>query len=798
MDKSSEKKIFISRDQGSDASPLEPVDPIHILHLSDLHFGDLGNAKNWYDQLAEDLINELDIQRLDGLILSGDIANYSEPEEYGAAEHFLGEVCREFALESAQVVIVPGNHDVNWKLARKGYRLEDREDCEEGLKEGLFIEVGDDVVRLREESKYRKRFDHFGKFYQSVKREPYPTEYADQVTLHHLPAQNLLILGLNSAWNIDHHFTSRAEICPDAVSNALRMIRRKYDEALKIAVFHHPLISPFEDRLKDHGFMDRLAGAGFRLALHGHIHKAETNLYAYDVTADGRKLHVVGAGTFGVPVEEWTPGHPLQYNLLRFEKERLTVETRCRRELNGTWRADAIWNTGKGKDPLPRYFIDFPGWSPRAPGSGNRERKGKGADGRSEADASDGSASGKDAASEAEIDAYCKKAESLHEYLPVAGFRTRLRVPIRIEDIYVALRAVIDLRATGESCFADAEDAEAKCLGRGDGMEISVVDAFHESERLKRRGIVILGDPGSGKTTHLRRLMLWFLRGGKEQLGLPSEMIPVFLPLRDLRDLGKGLDAFIQEQLDLPHLETPPGFGERLLRRGNLLLLFDGLDEVADPKQRGLVSKWIDEALLIHDRCRFMVTCRFAGYTDAARLSPAFLEMHMRPLMTDQAETFICNWYRSVEVGLSSDPDQAKIIAEDRAKDLIERLRQPEFRSRRVFEMTRNPLLLTNLCLVHRDRGNLPRKRARLYEECIDVMLELWRTAIGFKSRVTAESGRRVLQPAALWLHGEEGRTRAKAEEIAPVIESTLQAVGWPHGDAVEFLRAVRDDSGLK
>ena len=166
-----------------------------------------------------------------------------------------------------------------------------------------------------------------------------------------------------------------------------------------------------------------------------------------------------------------------------------------------------------------------------------------------------------------------------------------------------------------------------------------------ESARLDLGGgsphiIMLVGLQGSGKTTHLQRVLLWCLHGGLDDLGLPHDMIPVFLPLRELKDVTQHLDDFIQDQLSQPHLGTPSGFGTRLLKRGHLLFLLDGLDEVSDTVYRAHVSRWIETAMTLYPTCWFVITCRFAGYTDDTRLGADFLEMHLRPLTTGQAESF--------------------------------------------------------------------------------------------------------------------------------------------------------------
>ncbi|WP_287265780.1 effector-associated domain EAD1-containing protein [Moorena sp. SIO3A2] len=334
----------------------------HILHLSDLHITTPKQATLWSNQLAQDLSYELQIPNLDALILSGDIANYSTPEEYEAAQQFLDNLRLDFPLDPEKIVIVPGNHDLNWELAKRGYQLLDLEDYDGKPKEGHYIEESPNVIRVRDEAKYQQRFAHFSQFYQAIKGQPYPLDYDQQAIIDHFPEQNLLILGLNSAWELDHHFKTRASIHSGALANALTKIRRNPDYRncpLKIAVWHHPLNSDGSDRIIDKGFIEQLAVAGFRLFLHGHIHKAETSLFRYDLSPSGRKLDQICAGTFGAPTFELRSAYPWQYNLLKINDKKLTVYTRRREKENGAWKPDSRWSQGPGKNSLDYYCIEL-------------------------------------------------------------------------------------------------------------------------------------------------------------------------------------------------------------------------------------------------------------------------------------------------------------------------------------------------------------------------------------------------------------------------------------------------------
>ena len=75
-----------------------------IIHISDLHLG--GVAEPTLLEAVQDLVPDLEPQ---AIVLSGDLCLRARHGEYLAARCFVRDLRR-----SAPVVLIPGNHDVQW------------------------------------------------------------------------------------------------------------------------------------------------------------------------------------------------------------------------------------------------------------------------------------------------------------------------------------------------------------------------------------------------------------------------------------------------------------------------------------------------------------------------------------------------------------------------------------------------------------------------------------------------------------------------------------------------------------
>ena len=93
-----------------------------IIQLSDLQFGAkhrFGNPSNIYKTIANDIIYMSEKYQFIPiyLLLTGDITENAHADEYQDAENAITNLSRKISIDKESILCVPGNHDINWKLA---------------------------------------------------------------------------------------------------------------------------------------------------------------------------------------------------------------------------------------------------------------------------------------------------------------------------------------------------------------------------------------------------------------------------------------------------------------------------------------------------------------------------------------------------------------------------------------------------------------------------------------------------------------------------------------------------------
>jgi formylglycine-generating enzyme required for sulfatase activity/predicted MPP superfamily phosphohydrolase len=755
------------------------------LHLSDLHAG----RPQWDSgRVTETLI--ADLKRLaaeglrpDFLFFTGDAAwgraegaaLESLDAQFDLAADLLTAARRAFEpeLPLANVFLVPGNHDVDRTRVRPSQTSAlgamSLDQVHKWIESGN-VEWETAMERLLA---YRRFLARHG--YEHLLDDPARLIYG---CVREAAGVRVGIAGLNSAWSC----------CRDGENGDL-WVGRAYQQgvlreplreaAIRIALVHHPPGWLVEHEKTD---FSRQLRQDFQFLLHGHEHQGWV-----EPPEGGGFVTVSGAACYE------RSDRKNGYNLVRLDLDSGRGEIWLREfkrtggkwvkcvvpdwAENGIWQVELPW---LAQPPAKRPSASSPAKPapqavPSAPATGLERDLGR----------------------------YLERLRESTRYLPIAGFETRVRLRITLDEVYVPLRARVqhqvfekEQRELGAAWQMGELEREA---------DVALDSVFPLAIEKDRRGAVVLGDPGSGKTTLLKHFVQACTdpQLGPSALGLPAELglVPILVELRRLREPAAGLRSALAEALALADiaLETEASrLAGELIGRDRLFVLVDGLDEVADDELRAAVSSWLEEAIGQLPRSYFVLTSRYAGYRGDSRLDGRFLELHIRDLTEEEARRFIASWYQAVEsqAELSAAPEVARRRAEEGAAELADRLFEADDRrTAELRNLVSNPLLLQIVCQVHRERKNLPERRVELYEECVKVLLETWRRAKKLPVELGAAQAQKLLQPLAWWFHSGE-RREASLAEILPVLAEPLRELGRP-GEGEALLRAIRDQSGL-
>lgn len=401
---------------------------------------------------------------------------------------------------------------------------------------------------------------------------------------------------------------------------------------------------------------------------------------------------------------------------------------------------------------------------------------------------------------QAALQSYLSHLLSTGHIMNLRGIRSFQPISIELEQAYVTLRALDPTRT---------EHLLAQHRGRKRSEALAkLIEQEHQQplplQRLLARHprLVVLGDPGSGKTTFLGYLALSAARAIAadnltllaDRLGFTGQApLPILVPLREfgryLRNLPPQKRMGPQPQLLLDYLNAyfagwnlglPVDFFNHHLDAGRCLVLLDGLDEVADFAERVLVSEQVEAFVQRYgdQGNRFVITCRIRGYEGQARLGQDFITCTVLPFNEDDIRRFAGAWCLAVATAQAqSSESSVRQTAQSKADDLVQTISA----SPKVRELASNPLLLTVIALVHQYRAKLPERRSELYNECTEVLLGY------FELGKPGEESKRLARYTGTSLEMDAGEKRAFLEPIALAMHESHQRE-WERHRLVDLL----------
>lgn len=297
---------------------------------------------------------------------------------------------------------------------------------------------------------------------------------------------------------------------------------------------------------------------------------------------------------------------------------------------------------------------------------------------------------------------YGKRYFKRHGILKALG----MREAVPLESVYTAVQFLDEQAIRSFESIQNLEEAYRQAKER----------SFQKQDCQKQEGLkianqkqylMVLGQPGAGKSTFLRKIGLEALKGKKG--GFKHERIPVFIELKSFTSSPIDIEKLIVEEFSICGFPYPDQFIAKALEQGKLLILLDGLDEVPTANTNEVISK-IQNFVDSYDKNSFIVSCRTAAYRNNFQ---RFTDVKIADFDDTQIEQFISNWFQS-EVD-----KQART-----AQKCWELLQKPEYAAAK--ELAHTPLLLTFLCLTYDRSQNFPNNRSVLYRKALRILLEEW------------------------------------------------------------------------
>jgi len=305
--------------------------------------------------------------------------------------------------------------------------------------------------------------------------------------------------------------------------------------------------------------------------------------------------------------------------------------------------------------------------------------------------------------------------ESTKKWADTVAFRD-LRSAKNLNKIYIDL----DLYLTPAKLHLDFSEKSDKV-----SMETTLLNL--------ETNAVILGQPGAGKTTSMKRLYQLLSTKTNEE----SQQTPLVIRLRDLKEFEYSFFSFLLQSFvpsiiiyeDSRELNIEDFNGEesiqlvndsrvrnanlredrielvrfisKLIENCGILLILDGYDEVPGEFQQTIVTELTD--LTKHlAQSKFILTSRSNDFDINLDNS---VEFEICPLTEEQLKKFSHNW----------------LLPESKAQEFIKQIKTSPY-----YDTMIRPLSLSHLCAIYERIGKIPDKPKTIHRKIVGLLIEEW------------------------------------------------------------------------
>jgi hypothetical protein len=303
---------------------------------------------------------------------------------------------------------------------------------------------------------------------------------------------------------------------------------------------------------------------------------------------------------------------------------------------------------------------------------------------------------------------------------------------------------------------------------------------------------VVVGVPGSGKSTFLEWLQLSVAGVREILLAGEAQAIPLLLRVRELDakklPQGGGLIEAATGSEDRASL-MPEGWLDRQMKKGRILFMLDGLDET-DPKTRDkYLIPWLTKLCDEYPDCRYLISSRPAGYPPGTLRKLKFVECDLLDFDEAEITNYTQHWCTAIRLGRSENEDEARRKGKAEGEKIVKGFKSHPF----IKNLARNPLMLSAICLVNYfEDGRLPEDRARLYKLCVEGLLHHWDSRRGIHSDFTLDEKLRACRQVAIAMQADD-----RAEYESSKVLKIFTKIFNNRARAQELLEHIRYRTGL-